>query len=87
METVIYESAKSTYVVFKTSQKDQVCEYADHLLPLYVIKKKVFLSDKKNSSHESNDCLCTGKSILQHEERRCGNDNWMNPVDEIENWG
>ena len=42
METAIYDSAKLTYRVFKTAQKDWVREYADHLLPLYEIKKSNF---------------------------------------------
>lgn len=35
MEIAIYESAKSTYVVFKTAEKDCVREYTDHRLILY----------------------------------------------------
>ena len=40
METAIYESAKSAYGVLKTAKKDWVCEYADHLLSLYEIRKE-----------------------------------------------
>ena len=40
METAIHESAKSAYGVLKTAKKDWMLEYADHLLPLYDIKKR-----------------------------------------------
>ena len=61
METATYESTKSTYGVLKTAQKDWVREYADHLLPLYEIKQRALLADKKNSSRESKEYLRTDK--------------------------
>ena len=78
METAIYESAMSTYGV-----KHWVREYADHLLPLYEINKKKKKKKKKkpirkNPSRESKDYIRTAKSILQGEERRCGNEYWLN---------
>ena len=77
METAIYESAKSTYGVLKTAQKDWVREYASYPLPLYEIKKESILADMKNASRESKDYLRTAKSILQCEERRCTNEYWI----------
>ena len=62
METAIYESAKSTCGVLKTAQKDLVREYANHLLPLYKIKKKALLTVKKNSSLESKDHRFNGSA-------------------------
>ena len=84
METAIYESAKSTYGVLKTVQKDCVREHTDHLLPLCEIKKKALLADKKNPGQESKDYLRTAKSILQQEQGRCANEYWMNLCKEIQ---
>ena len=78
METAIYKSAKSTYCVLKTAQKDCVREYPDHLLPLYEIKEKAIFADKKNPSLESNDYLRTANTILQGEERMCAIEYWIN---------
>ena len=51
METAIYKSAKSTYGVLKAAQKDWVHEYADNVLPLYEMKEKAILANKKNPSN------------------------------------